>query len=215
MRRKAAARTEKALSDRRFILISLILAILILTLSFIGRRLSPVSFDLAKAYASEAVINAVNDSVSEYFSKNSPGYSDLVRLRFGSSGMVSAIEYDSPGINRIKTECTEILSKKLSKLKTVKIKLPAGSLFGDMSLSGKGPEVGVKLAIKAFCEVELRSELNSAGVNQSRHEIIMRVNVTVSMVLPPKTESFTVTQDYVLAQTVIAGDVPSGNLLID
>ena len=201
--------------DRRFFAICGLLLILLLIANFANRRLKPIGFELAKAYGSDAVVKIINDSVSEFFENDDVGYSDIVRLRYNTSGVVTSIEYNSAEINRLKLECAEELSKNLGKLKTSKIRVPVGSLFGDVALSGRGPGINVKLSTKAVPSVELMSTLESAGVNQSRHEIIMRVTAQVSVYLPPETAEFTVTQDFVLAQTVIVGEVPQGNLFIE
>ena len=208
--------SENALKDRRFLIICLILIFMIAVSSaFVSKRLKPIGFELARAYGSDAVLKAINDSVGGMFDDLDIGYSDLVRLKYNSSGMVTSIEYNAGEITRLKLKCSDILSKNLSKLKSAKIKIPIGSLFGDISLSGRGPSLSVKLSSKAVPTVELISKLESSGVNQSRHDIIMRVTADVSVYLPPESKSFTVTQDYVLAQTVIAGDVPQGNILIE
>ena len=206
---------EKVAKDRRFFVICAILAALILILNITNRRLKPIGFELAKAYGSDAVVKIINDSVSEFFEAGDVGYSDLVRLRYNNTGVVTSIEYDAAEINRIKIACTEELSKNLAKLRSSKVRVPIGSLFGDVSLSGRGPSISVRLSTKAVPNIELLSTLDSAGLNQSRHEIIMRVTVEAALYLPPDTESFTVTQDFVLAQTVIVGDVPQGNILIE
>ena len=201
--------------DSRFFAICALLLLFLGIVNITNRRLKPIGFELAKAYGSDAVVKIINDSVSEFFEAGDIGYSDLVRLRYNTSGVVTSIEYNSAEINRLKLECAEKLSEKLGKLRTSKVKVPIGSLFGDLALSGRGPGVNVKLSTKAVPSVELMSTLESAGVNQSRHEILMRVTAQVNVYLPPETAEFTVTQDYVLAQTVIVGDVPQGNLFIE
>ena len=218
MRRKTRGKnilTKNALGDRRFIFICAVLIIAVLIAVITNKRLRPIGFDLAKAYGADAVISSINGSVSEFFDEEGVGYSDLVRLRFSPSGAVTAIEYNAEAINRIKIKCGERISKDLSKLRAAKVRVPLGSLFGDLSLSGRGPGITVKLSAKAVPDVELISKLDSAGVNQTRHEILMRVTADVSIYLPPRTENFSVSQDYVLAQTVIAGDVPQGNIMIE
>ncbi len=215
MRRKEKRFRPNPLSDRRFIVISFILAILILLANLVNKAVKPISFELAEAYAKETVIGIINECVYEYFEDENVGYSDLVDLSFSPSGMVTAIEYDSSALNRLKIGCSEKIADRLKRFRAAKIKVPIGSLFGNLPLSGSGPRVTVKLAAKAFADSEIRSSLESAGVNQSRHEIVLRVTAEVSLMLPPKTRSFSLTQDYVLAQTVIAGDIPQGNIVID
>ncbi len=191
------------------------LAVLIIGAAAVNRRLRPISFELAESYGSGAVLDVINKSVSDYFDKDDVGYSDLVRLSYNSSGFVTSVEYDSAEINRLKLGITEALSKSLSKLRTSKIKVPVGSLFGDLSLSGRGPSVSVKLSETAVPDVEVLSTFESVGMNQVRHEIRIRVTAQVTVYLPPQTDEFEVTQDYVLAQTVIVGNVPSGYAFVE
>ena len=177
--------------------------------------LKPVICELAESYGAPAVVEIINDSVSEFFEDNRIGYSDLARLRYNQSGFVTSIEYDSFEINRMKTACLEKLQKDLSALRSAKIKIPLGSLFNDIGASGRGPRIGVKITESAIADIEVLSTFESVGINQSRHEIRMRVSADVSAYLPPQSAKFTVSQEYVLAQTVIVGNVPTDNLYLD
>lgn len=192
-----------------FLLITSVFAVLT------NLRLRPITFQLAKSYGSRAVLDVINSSVNEYFNDEKIGYSDLVRLSYNSNGFVTSIEYDSLELNRMKTGCVELLNKNLSKIRATKVKIPIGSLFNDLSLSGRGPAITVKITASAVPTVEIISAFESVGVNQSRHEIRIRVSADVDVYLPPKNAQFTVTQDYVLAQTVIVGDVPTNNLVVE
>ena len=47
-----------------------------------------------------------------------------------------------------------------------------------------------------------------AGINQTLHQLTMQVSVDVSVLVLAKTETFTVTSEVVVAETVIVGEVP-------
>lgn len=188
---------------------------MIFTASFANKRLRPIAFELAKSYGSAAVLDVMNETVSDYFESYDIGYSDIVRLRYNSSGFVTSAEYDTAELNRMKSGCVEALSKSFSKLRSVKIKVPMGSLFNDLSLSGRGPKISVKVSESAVPNIELLSTFESLGFNQSRHEILLRITADVTVYLPPRSSAFSVTQDYVIAQTVIIGDIPSGYAFVE
>lgn len=205
----------KRRGDRRFLAICIVLAVTIFAQVLANRKLKPITFELAKSYGSSAVLEIINDSVSEFFDGDDIGYSDLVRLKYNSSGFVTSIEYDSAEINRLKIGCLGVLNKNLSKLRSSKVPIPLGSLFGDVSLSGRGPRIKFRVSESAVPDVEVMSTFESVGMNQSRHEIRIRVTALVTVFMPPSSSDFTVTQDYVLAQTVIVGDVPAGYSFIE
>ncbi len=215
MRRYSEKSISGRLGGRGFFAVCLLLCAMIFIASAVNSKLKPIAFELARSSGSNAVLGIMSDTVSDYFDSNEIGYSDLVRLKYNSSGFVTSVEYDSAALNKMKIECLDALSKNLSKLRNAKIKVPVGSLFGDLSLSGRGPKVSVRLSESAVPDIELLSEFESVGFNQSRHELKLRATATVTVYLPPRSEEYTVTQDYVLAQTVIVGDIPSGYAFLD
>ncbi len=201
--------------NRRFFIICAILSVCAIIAFAMNRSLKPIAFKLAESYGAEAAAGIITQTVSDYFDSANIGYSDLVRLSYNSSGFVSSVEYNGAAINKMKSECLSLLRGNLKKLKAAKIKIPLGSLFNDLSLSGRGPSLNIRVSASAVPDIEILSAFDSAGVNQSKHEIRMCVSAKISVFIPPKSEEFTVKQDYVLAQTVVVGDVPDGCAIVE
>lgn len=215
MRRHKSNTAKKPLKNRRFFILCAVVALLTVISALANSRVSPIVMELAESYGSSAVLEIMNDSVSDFFDSGDFGYSDLVRLRYNRNGFVTSVEYNSAEINKMKSRCIDVLNKNLSKLRSAKIKIPVGSLFNDLTLSGRGPSVTLRVSESAVPVIEVLSTFDSVGVNQSRHEIRMRVTAQVSAFIPPRTCEFSVTQDYVLAQTLIVGEVPSGCAFVE
>ena len=206
-------RTESLKISRRGVKIIAVISAIILMFIIAGaaeRSIRPISLELAESYGGSAVQKVMNETVSEFFEEREIGYSDLVRLRYNTQGSVTSVEYNTAEITKMKIDCLEKLSKNLDKIRSAKIRAPVGSLFGEISLSGRGPAIYLRISETAVPDIELLSTFESVGVNQSRHEIVMRVSADVSVYLPPRVAKFSIAQDYVLAQTVIVGEVPSG-----
>lgn len=165
---------------------------------------------MAGQYGTAAVSNAVNGAVNEVFDSESIGYSDIVKLNYSDQGFVTSVEYDAAGVNRLRTVVSETVSRSLAKLKATKIKIPIGSLSNDVSLSGKGPSLKFRIVQSSVPEIGIISEFESVGINTVKHDIILRVKVNSEIYLPPRSEEFSFTQDYVIAQTIIVGNIPSG-----
>lgn len=176
----------------------------------INRSLKPVVMSMAKQKGALAVSKIVNGAVTQAFEENSISYSDLVSLNYNSSGFVTSAEYNAQGINSLKLDIGERLIKGLEKLRASKIKVPLGSTSGDVTLSGRGPGIKVKIVSDAVPDIQLISDFESVGINTVKHEVILRVKVNGKVYLPPAEDDFCFTQDFVIAQTIIVGNIPEG-----
>ena len=199
-------------APRHKVLIVIIAVIvgLILIMIAVNSSLKPVVMTMAEQYGSRAVESAVNEAISDVFDAESVEYSDIVTLSYNDSGYVTAAEYDSAKINRLKAMISEALGRNLEKLKSSKIKIPLGSLTGDLNLSGRGPGISVKISQVSVPDIQIVSNFESVGINTVKNEIIVTVTVDSEIYLPPDRAEFRCTQDFVIAQTIIVGDIPSG-----
>ena len=91
----------------------------------------------------------------------------------------------------------------------VKVKVPLGTLTNFDYLQGKGPCFTVKLTQSNTVETLTKTSFRDAGLNQTEHIILFIVNMTMTLVLPSSTAYYEYTQEFVVAQSVIVGDVPS------
>ena len=55
---------------------------------------------------------------------------------------------------------------------------------------------------------EIENRFDSAGINQTRHQILLSVDVYTSILLPGFTASTKVSNEIAVAETVIVGSVP-------
>lgn len=172
--------------------------------------LEPIVMDIAAQYGSVSVLSSLNNAVNETFEEENIGYSDIVKLNYSESGIVTAAEYDYMAINRLKLLMTENVNNELLKLKKSRIKIPIGSILGNAVLSGRGPNVKVLISQASVPDISIISSFESVGINTVKHEIIMRITVDSKLYLPPQSYNFSNVQDYVIAQTLIVGNIPNG-----
>lgn len=183
---------------------------MVVVLIFINSALKPVIMNMAESYGKMSVAKTVDDAVSKVFENEDIGYSDIVRLTFSDSGFVTAVEYNSAEINKIKLLLSRSLVSSLEKLRASKIKVPIGSVTGNAYLSGRGLNLRLRIMQSSVPVIEVISSFESEGINTVLHRIIIRITVETEAYLPPRRVSFTLTQDFVIAQTIIVGDIPSG-----
>lgn len=76
-------------------------------------------------------------------------------------------------------------------------------------LAGRGP--GIKIAISSIGNVEtdLRSEFTTQGINQTLHRVYLQVKCQVNILTPFDNISREITNQVLLAESVIVGTIPN------
>jgi sporulation protein YunB len=135
-------------------------------------------------------------------------YDTLVTLNKDDSGQVTAIVANMVNINRLQADLTENMTKNIKDSKTSEIKIPLGNMFGNVFLSGLGPRISFNIISVNSTKASFSSTFSSAGINQTRHRIILEANVIVSVLVPGAISSVSVNSQIMIAETVIVGKVP-------
>ena len=69
--------------------------------------------------------------------------------------------------------------------------------MGGQILSGRGPEVEFRVIPAGYVHTEIYNQFQSAGINQTLHQIMLKVDATVSAVMPIYTVTTEVTTNTV------------------
>ena len=111
-------------------------------------------------------------------------------------------------VNRLKTDILNLINDEILAQDTSHLGVAIGSLVFPEFLSGKGPEIPVKILSIRNSDGSFTSGFTEAGINQTLHQLSMQVLVDVTVLVLGKAESFTVSSQVVVAETVIVGQVP-------
>ena len=71
-----------------------------------------------------------------------------------------------------------------------------------------GPDIKIKMMTDGTVETDLRSEFKEAGINQTLHRICLEVKCNVNILTPYHTISETITNQVLLVEGVIIGNIP-------
>ena len=188
------------------------LGILLLLLAASGMTALGLAFrslvtELAVSSARDAVILAVNGIVEEVMAQDEFQASRLVRLDKDASGAVTAVTTDVAAVNTLASRVLERAEERTEE-KTVHVDIPLGNLLGSALLLGKGPAIPVQVVMLSSSEAGFRSELTTAGINQTRHQILLELGVDVSLLMPWRTVNSRVETEILVSETVIVGAVP-------
>ena len=162
---------------------------------------------MALSNASDTITAAINDKINEKMSEGQYDYNYFVTLQKDNSGNITAI---SANMARINTLSSEILQEVIAATNSgmMDIDIPLGNLLGSNLLLGRGPNVPVKIIMLTSSYSDFRNELEAAGINQVKHQIILEVRVQIDVMLPWEVQSTEVVSEVLIAETVLVGKVP-------
>ena len=180
--------------------ISLVAAVLL--------HLRPLLVNLATARCSNTVhrivVAAVNDAVENGWME----YGKLVRFDKDSEGHVTALQNNMAEFNRLQTAVADDVLERLAQVSVSELTVPLGTLTGSPLLAGRGPKLTVKMETLGTATAAFRDKFTAAGINQTKHQILLDVDVHVSILLPGITTYTKVSNEISVAETVIVGSVP-------
>ena len=190
----------------RLILLPLLpLALLFLTAS---RHFYPIVKEMAVAEAGNAVSVVINNAIAEKLAQGELRYNDIVTLEKNDDGRITAIVTDMSKVNLLKSEITAEIIRALSGDVKTRLRIPLGNVTGLNLLSGKGPYLPVEIVAVPMAHTEFVNRFSSAGINQTRHRIVVLVNAAVSVLIPGGNAYAEVNAEVTVAETVIVGEVP-------
>lgn len=64
------------------------------------------------------------------------------------------------------------------------IYLSMGTLSGVQLLSGRGPDLNLKVVPSGYMTSEIENRFDSAGINQTRHQIMLKMDMRVLAIIP-------------------------------
>ena len=160
---------------------------------------------------------AVSRAITEHLETTDEDYSDIVSFVYDSDGRIGALRTNPPKINSMKAAVMERVNSELSTIKSEKVGITIGTLSGVSYLYGVGNEIMFTVKPVGVARSRLYSEFQSSGINQTMHSIILEIDTEVSPLIPGVTETFLITTQYIVAQTVIVGEVPDSfsNIILD
>ena len=172
-----------------------------------GAFLKELASSMAMSDATDIVTMAINDTIKRKMAEGQYDYDYFVSLEKDGEGNVAAI---TTNMSRINGFAAEVLSDvaEAADSGSLDIRIPAGNLLGLSLTLGRGPKVPVNIIMLTSSYTQFHNELVSSGINQTRHQIILKVVVDIDILIPWDTMSAQVVTDTLIAETVVVGRVP-------
>ena len=186
----------------------LLIVLLCAIFFYLQFSVAPLIVELAKARVDNRASYIINEAIETQMQSDDIDYENIVYLEKDVNGNITALKTNINEVNRLKTQILSVIDDMLLDLDVNEIGIPLGSLVLPELFSGTGPRLPVKVMSVSASDAEFHNVFSEAGINQTAHQMMMDVTITMTVLTPIGAQSVTVTSAVVVAETVIVGIVP-------
>ena len=158
--------------------------LILLAAFWVDGRIRPLVSTVSTYQSKLVATRAVNDAVLRVISEENITYGKIMNAVLDEKGKVTTVTTNMVALNRLKAEINNAVSDELQKGIEQPIDLPLGTLLGGHFLSGRGPSVQFKVVPMGYTETQIYNKFQSAGINQTLHQLMVTVNTRVAAILP-------------------------------
>ncbi len=190
-------------------ILALVLLLLVGVLVLFRRQYTGDIVSLAQTQVRNSTSDLINDAINRQIESGNIQYDRIVYFEKDLEGRITALKTNMSEVNRLKTEILNRINEDILAMDADQLGIPLGSLVLPEVFSGRGPGIPVEILSLRNSDASFSSRFTEAGINQTLQQLIMEVSVDVTVLVLGKTDSFTVTSQVVVAETVIVGQVPN------
>ena len=199
---------RRSLNRRRRLGLLLALVGMLIFIGILCQRIHPLLLRMAESRAQSITLKIINDRVSEFMTEEDVAYENLVTIGYNDEGMITYVGADMVKFNTFKSHISSKIQESFDNHDFGSIALPVGTIFGGDLFVGQGPCLRFPVDFSCSVTCTFSHVFDDAGINQTRHQIMLTVTGTTFAVASWYRASGKVTTDFVIAETIIVGQVP-------
>jgi len=198
---------KKSKNRGKITTIVLILIIAFETASLLLNYMNPI-FEQVSIYEAKKLATFVaNDQTTKVMQNYN--YDSMFSIEKDAEGNVSMIQMNMYRVNIIISNIAYYIQEQMKQPENSSVSIPMGNLLGINLFSGYGPKIKMKVVLLGSVETDLRSEFISKGINQTLHRVYLQIDCPVQILSSYKTMQEKVSNQFLLAENVIVGNIPS------
>ena len=198
---------------KRMLKVIVILMIAFLVAKLILDSILPVFDKMCEEKAMSIATVISNNKATEVMAEHT--YDEIFTIEKDKNGNIAMIKSNVIPINEIISDVAVKIQEELEKREDDNIQIPLGSITGFKLLAGTGPNINIKIIPAGSVETDLRSEFVEQGINQTLHRVYLQVDCQVTIVTPYNEISKKISNQVLLIENVIIGNIPSTYLNIE
>lgn len=199
-----ALRPKKRLILRRVLLLLLLITASIL---FLERNLTRVTLALAQAEARTLAQNILGAAANAVVQDGVP-YNELMIVTTDAAGRVRLLQANTAAMNDLSARASAAAQQYFNQADGHAVQVPLGAMLGLTLLAGAGPEIDVQVLPVGSVSSRFDTEFESAGINQTRHRILLTLTAVMRLVIPTGASTIETSTQVAVAESIIIGEVP-------
>ena len=191
-----------------FFLFSILVAVL-LCIFLLSQKIGAKIVKMSEWIITDSIAILVNDAIYDEIEESGTDYNDIITFQKDSDGNITALSTNMSYVNKLQTKVVNMIYDMLPSAETEIIKVPLGNILGSKLFSGSEPYIPIKILSVTNVNPTFENNFTSAGINQTRHQILLNIDIELSVLVPGYTGIANVKTQVLIAETVIVGQVPN------
>lgn len=159
--------------------------------------------------AAECALRAAQLAVSRVAGDTLTDFEKLESETVDENGKISAIHINSAYLNKLRADFYERLVEISEASERTKMYITAGSLLGCKTFQGTGFRIPVGIDFESVSMVDFDDEFISCGINQTKHTVVLKVKMRVSVVSVFMCETRETEIKLPVCENIIIGGIPT------
>lgn len=194
---------KKKLPSKLFILI-----IFNLGIYFFNKIVFPSVLKISETMIKSKTIEKISEISIELFNDEF-NYDEMIIINRDNEGNINLIQANTMKLNYLASKLSVECNKTLQSMGEVGMKVPLGWISKNSAFYRLGPKINVKIEPIGNMNVTYESKFESAGINQTRHTIYLKVESKIRIAVPFQNKEIDVLCEIPVSETIIVGKIPS------
>lgn len=169
---------------------------------------NPIVVEAVKSSVFSLSTSAVSDAVYDVLQEENVSYKDLVSYEQIGQDNVVLVSLQTVTINKIARRFYQVAQEYLDEMGEIGVDVNLGAFTGLPFLVGVGPKINLKMTPIGAMTSTFESKFESAGINQTKHTLFIRLFASVSLILPAFSKTIDSVTEMLVVEDIIAGKVP-------
>lgn len=139
-------------------------------------------------------------------------YQNLYEVSYNQAGQVQSIQVNGLAVSQLEDALAEQLTQQLAQSPQMRFYIPLGTLLDIQLFQQSGPDLEIQLVPLTTPQTETVTSFESVGINQSRWELTLDVQLELGALYAGQTMAVRVNSKVLAAQVLIVGQVPQVNV---
>ncbi len=164
--------------------------------------------DFADIAIKQQMANKITNLIQSYTTD-----SGFLVLSQDDMGNITNVQVDVAELTKLKASVSNDLNRYFANTDNYTATIRLGSVFRSAFMQIFAPKIKLRYYPVSSAILKESTEFVSAGVNQSLHRVILKVDMDFVCVSAGQKMKFNFSNDFVIAENIIVGQVPAGVLI--